>query len=58
MKITTIGIVEDGPIDLGFESGDETNILADVVPMMGRAPNTAWLQELEEINQIIQAEKI
>lgn len=50
MKIKTLRIAADGPIELGSDSSDETKILADVVLNMKRAPNVAWLQELEEIN--------
>jgi len=43
MRIVTLGIAEDGPIDFGFNSGVETNVLEDVVPKNKRAPNAAWL---------------
>jgi len=54
MKIPTLGMAANKPIDLGSDLGDETKISVDVVSKMKRAPNAAWLQELEEINQRIQ----
>lgn len=58
MNIATFGIPTDGPIDLGFDSSNETKISSDVVPKTKRAPNVAWLQEIEEINQRVHANNI
>lgn len=58
MRIVSLGIVKYGPINLGFDLRDEKNISVGVVKKMTRAPNTAWLQELEEINQSIQEKNV
>ena len=58
MNIPALGIADDGHIDLGYDSDDETNISTYVVPKTRREPKTTWLQEREENNQSIQAENV
>lgn len=53
-KIAALGIAVDGPIDLGSNLGNEKKVSIGIAPKEKRTPNVAWLQELEEINQIIQ----
>ncbi|MCY6524831.1 hypothetical protein, partial [Actinobacillus pleuropneumoniae] len=54
MKIAALWVAKYGPINLGSDLGNETNISTYVVPKI-REQNDAWLQEHEEINQSIQA---
>ena len=56
MKLLDFRIVAEGPIDLGSNSSDETKISTDIVTKMKRTLTAAEFQELEEINQSIQAE--
>lgn len=58
MKIAAFWIATDGPINLVFDSDNEKKFSVDVVAKTKRAPNAAWLQELEEINQSIQVENV
>lgn len=48
MNIAILGIIGDGPVELGSNSGNETNIVTNVVKKIRIKPKTAWIQELEE----------
>ena len=58
MKIASLRITEDGPINFGFDFGNETNISVDVMHKLKRAPNVAWLQEIEGVNQRSRVENV